>query len=58
MLVSYDEAQRMLGGVCRSTIKALAKDREIVPAYIGGRTLFRRDSILALIERRGTKARR
>lgn len=50
-LLDYDETQRYLGGLSRSTIKTLAGNGEIARVSIGSRTMFLRSSLDAYITR-------
>ena len=51
-LLDYGAAQRYLGGVSRSTLKALAANKELRVVRIGRRTMFRRDDLDAFIARK------
>lgn len=50
-LLDYKGTERYLGGVSRSTVKALAASGEIRVVRIGRRTMFRRDDLEAYIAR-------
>jgi|HubBroStandDraft_4_1064222.scaffolds.fasta_scaffold00049_6 excisionase family DNA binding protein len=56
-LLDYASAQRYLGQLSRSTLKALAADRQIRVVRIGRRALFRRDDLDAYIERQTASSR-
>lgn len=51
-LLDYQAAAQYLGGLSRSTLKALAANRELRVVRIGRRALFRRDDLDTFIARR------
>jgi excisionase family DNA binding protein len=51
-LLDYNATQEYLGGLSRSTLKALATNGEIRVVHIGRRTMFRRDDLDAFIARK------
>jgi excisionase family DNA binding protein len=50
-LLDYQAAACYLGGLSRSTLKALAASSELPVVHIGRRALFRRDDLDAFIVR-------
>lgn len=50
-LLDYQAAQTYLGGISRSSIKALVANNELRIVNVGRRTLFRRDDLDGYIER-------
>jgi excisionase family DNA binding protein len=50
-LLDYPSAQRYLGQLSRSTLKALAATCQLRIVRIGRRTMFRRDDLDSYIER-------
>jgi excisionase family DNA binding protein len=51
-LLDYQAAARYLGGLSRSTLKALAANSDLRVVHIGRRALFRRDDLDAFIARK------
>lgn len=51
-LFDYQAAAQYLGGLSRSTLKALAANSELRVVHIGRRALFRRDDLDAFIARK------
>jgi excisionase family DNA binding protein len=51
-LLDYQAAAGYLGGLSRSTLKALAANSELPVVRIGRRALFRRDDLDAFIARK------
>lgn len=57
-LLDYDTTQAYLGGLSRSSLKALAANGELRIVRIGRRTMFRRDDLDAYVERQTVAAKK